>query len=672
MADAVQLVVDSDVIDVEELQKEMDGEEKPKKKRRKEDEPESRLLQAVLKNPAAFVNALVTRTESIMEQRASAWRRYRAKYRLGLRYQSGNIGGTSMFVANYIFSNVETVKANIGNNMPVISLEDPGVDDVSQLDMLTKLVRTSLIRGGLFEAQQEVVHHAALCGHAAFKLSFDADAANGEGDNVVECVQPEDLLVDPLAVPFWDKDGRTRARYIIHRRRDVSADEIKAVYGVDMLEDEESIEDDESEVVVNSLDTAQTGSSVRTRPFGDPQNPLGRTWDVYECWLQTYEPFEEDEEGNVIRSPWYVITVAGNKVLKQGYSPYKHGRAPFYVWFDGADTGALDFYHIGIGEVEEIEMLQDRNAILDLQIIRNVRQTVNRQRIVNRLLGITKDDVDNTEGKVYEVAGDPRMAMYWDSPPQLGTDVYTYRMMGETLIQLVSGVTDVQGGRKPTGIAAAKAIQALQEASERRVHVKQKTLLAVMRFIVQDALSNIFQFYPPERIVRLVGGQTITVAREYPPELRPGYKIKIQPVAGEEDVIEGMPEPEEIELEEGPELERMRLQWKQMNGIDLVLEDVKLEYDAVVTHGSALPEDKGERGALALDLFRLNAIDRQALLEALEWPDRGEIIKRMGNQTSEQAKVQAQGMIQGMGDFIQQAMSQQMAPPPQENQPPMF
>src|SRR5690606_7109643 len=146
----------------------------------------------------------------------------------------------------------------------------------------------------------------------------------------------------------------------------------------------------------------------------------------------------------------------------------------------------------------------------------------------------------------------------------------------------------------------------------------QKILLAVMRFIVQDALSNIFQFYPPERIVRLVGGQTITVAKEYPPELRPGYKIKIQPVTGEEDVIEGMPEPEEIELEEGPELERMRLQWKQMNGIDLVLEDVKLEYDAIVTHGSALPEDKGERGALALDLFRLNAIDRQALLEALE------------------------------------------------------
>src|SRR5690606_28901587 len=164
-----------------------------------------------------------------------------------------------------------------------------------------------------------------------------------------------------------------------------------------------------------------------------------------------------------------------------------------------------------------------------------------------------------------------------------------------------------------------------------------------------------------------VGGQTITVAKEYPPELRPGYKIKIQPVAGEEGVIEGMPEPEEIELEEGPELERMRLQWKQMNGIDLVLEDVKLEYDAIVTHGSALPEDKGERGALALDLFRLNAIDRQALLEALEWPDRGEIIKRMGNQTSEEAKAQAQGMIQGMGDFIQQAMGQQMAPPPQEN-----
>lgn len=654
MAD-VEIVFENEPLDVDKIRKEVEG--KPRKSRKtKEGEPKTRFIQQILKNPASFVNALVTKTETVMEPRASSWRRYRAKYRIGLKYQH-NVGSMSLFVANYIYSNVETVKSNVGKAMPVISLEDPGIDDVDQLDMLTRLVKTSLIRGGLYEAQQEVVHHAAICGHAAFKLSFDDEAADGEGDNVIECVQPEDLLVDPLAVPFWDKDGRTRARYIIHRRRDVSIDEIEATYGVDMLEDADEISEEHELIGAGVDSTTSSGSSVRQRPYGDPQNTLGRTYDVYECWLQTYEPYEEDDKGNVVSSPWYIITVAGNKVLKKGYSPYAHRRAPFYVWFDVSDTGALDFYHTGVGEVEEIEMIQDRNSILDLQILRNIRQTVNRQRVVNRLMGLTKDDVDNVDGRVYEVAGDPNLAIRWDNPPQLGTDVYTYRMQGDTMIQLVSGVTDVQGGRKPTGIAAAKAIQALQEASEQRVKEKQKSLVAVMRFIVQDALSNIFQFYPPERIVRLVGGMSLNIAKEYPPELQPGYTLPVEPVPeGQPQIdpftgqpieqgagaIEAMPAPEKITLEEGADLDRMRMEWRQMNSIDLVLEDVKLQYDAVVSFGSALPEDKGERGALAMDLFRLNAIDRQALLEALEWPDRGEILKRMGNETSEQAKASAQ------------------------------
>lgn len=639
------------IVDPEDIQ-EMTSKSRPKKE--KKHKPKARFIQHILKDPASFVNSLVTKTETVMEDRASSWRRYRAKYRIGLQYGK-RVGDMALFIANDIFSNVETVKANIGNRMPFVSLDDPGVDDIQQLDMLSKLVWTSLIRGGLQEAQKKVVHHGAICGHAFFKLIFDPEAADGEGDNLVECIAPEDCLVDPLAVPFWDKDGRTRARYIIHRRRDVPTDEIEATYGVSMLDDEEQEVEDITGVNLDP-NSGISSSSVRTKPFGDPQNTMGRTYDVYECWLQTYEKFEEDEEGNVISSPWYVITVAGNKVLDEKYSPYKHGRAPFYPWFDVADDGAYDFYHIGVGEVEEIEMIQDKNSILDLNIFRNIRQTVNRQRVVNRLMGITKDDVDNKEGRVYEVSGDPRLAMMWDSPPQLGTDVYTYRMQGNLTIQKVSGVTDSQSGVKPTGIAAGKAIVALQNASEVRIEDKRKSLVDTEKFLVLDALENIFQFYDTERIVRLVGGPSLTVVGDYPPELQPGYQMPVQPAIPQAEVgldeggvapvepFAAMPEPEMMTLEEGPELDQLRLQWKQMNGIDLVLSDVKLKYDVTVSHGSAFPENKAEALQMAADFFRLNAIDRQALLEIAEFPNRAEIIARMGNQTSAQA-----GAVPGAG-----------------------
>ena len=71
------------------------------------------------------------------------------------------------------------------------------------------------------------------------------------------------------------------------------------------------------------------------------------------------------------------------------------------------------------------------------------------------------------------------------------------------------------------------------------------------------------------------------------------------------------------------------MQWKEQVGIALVLEDITYEWDIKANTDSALPSARAERGQIAADLFRLGAIDREALLEAMDFPSRHKILQRL-------------------------------------------
>ena len=118
-----------------------------------------------------------------------------------------------------------------------------------------------------------------------------------------------------------------------------------------------------------------------------------------------------------------------------------------------------------------------------------------------------------------------------------------------------------------------------------------------------------------------------------PGMMPPGMPGAAPPVE-EEGLLEALvPEdlpPEDLQDIDGisPELRRLR-EWKKRNDIALVLEDVQFEWDVSVNTDTALPTSPAERGQVAADLFRLGAIDRKALLSALNYPDAEGILKRL-------------------------------------------
>ena len=178
------------------------------------------------------------------------------------------------------------------------------------------------------------------------------------------------------------------------------------------------------------------------------------------------------------------------------------------------------------------------------------------------------------------------------------------------------------------------------------------------------------QFYDGERIIKSTDGdkdKDFVVVADYPrvstttrsPKRHMGFPM-IDPTTQEPIIVDPDAEPEVT-----PELEQMRTQWKEETQVALVLSDVTYEWDISVSTDSSLPSARAERGQIAADLFRLGAIDREALLEAMDFPARHKILNRLAAEAT--GKNAGDPMVDQTGGQVEQmmAMLQQMGLPPE-------
>lgn len=558
---------------------------------------------------------MISSSEKAMLERKQMWDRYWRKYRRGLRYNpTSDTSSIPLFFTNYIFSTIEAGRVYLTRSMPSIVATPVEVSDDTAAQVATTILQHELRRARAMDTARRVLQHAFITGLGWFKVYFDKDAAHGKGALVVDSVPPEDMLVDPLATSHND------ARWLIHRRRNVPLED--AMRLVNKGQDE--------------FEGFQ-GSATPLRPSGETHEVPGVLVTMYEAWVRS-------------GGKWIVYTMIEDEVVDKKESPFNHGKSPFVPLFDGEDDRADNFYKIGIGEVEEIEPQQDKCDAVDYLLYKNFRNIVSRQRYVDITKGLDPNRMDETPNRVMGVMGSPREAILWDVPPPLGQEVFAYRYQAEQYIQTVSGVFEVTQGKRPVGIVAARAIESLQEAAASRLYDKQLALCKALRDVAELALSIIFQFYDDDRMIRIADNRFLRITGRYP---------------------DALAIPEDAEEEEIEEIQLQRILWKEANGYSLVLEEIDLEYDIEVDAESTLPQSRRERGQIAPDLFRLGGIDRRALLEALDWPGRSEILARMGDGNSPAAQLQEAGAMNAIMQQVMAAQQQQQQAQAQQQMLPM-
>ncbi|MEW6726904.1 MAG: hypothetical protein AB1327_08100 [Bacillota bacterium] len=567
-------------------------------------------------NPAGLVQELVSATRRAMAQKYQAWARFRRKLRnewyLGLPDRR-----RPLYSTNYLRSKLETVKSYMALQLPEPSVAGTETSDDPGARYKQTLLDWALSGGqaGWKRAARELVPEAETCGIGWIKVIYDPSANNGEGGPKLDVIPPEFVLVDPKAT------RPEHARWVIHWRPDVSAEMIYAEYG---------------KWPTRGGDAGEQSGKDDNRPDEQKQPTPGLTFDVYECYLRdlsttTVEEIEQrvdPETGETVEAPvkrkkrryptWRVIAVAGNTVLEDKPLPYEHGELPLipYKCTDDATT----LYPPSM--IEILEPLQDQADAIDEQIYRNLRLIVNRQRIINKTSGIT--NTDNMPGREYYANGDINNAMKWDEPPALGSEIFAYRKEIEERMDKVSGIFEVTQGRTERGVTAYAAIATLQDASTRTIQMRLEILAEVAEAVARQVLSLVKQYGGDYQSVRVAGGDELVILADYPPE---AYNEDGEMVWTAEE----------------------KAAWREQNGVHVVLADIDERYDIQVSADNALPSSKAQRAKVAMDLFNLkespeNVIDAEALLEALDWPGRSEILRRKQEKQDAAMMQEAQGL----------------------------
>jgi hypothetical protein len=269
-----------------------------------------------------------------------------------------------------------------------------------------------------------------------------------------------------------------------------------------------------------------------------------------------------------------IIAWVGNTLLRDEPSPYQHGRCPYVRFFRYTVPDKNYFF----GEIDQIIPLQEELNKRKSQAIDLLNLTVNPPMLVYAGSGINIKNVTNRPGAILPTNVPVDQAAKWLQMPNIPSAMFVQMNTINQDIDTVSGIHDVTQGRNPTGITAGVAIESLQEAAQTRLRLAARYLEASHRHAAELMLSIIWQYYKEPRMIR-----------KKSPD---GWTYRTVNFANKE--LQGdMP-------------------------------SVKIQ------SGSTMPTNKSVMRQQAVSLFQIGAIDRRALLEMFDWPDRESVLSRMG------------------------------------------
>ena len=414
------------------------------------------------------------------------------------------------------------------------------------------------------------------------------DGKEGEYGNIkIKEVDPFNIFPDPLA------ENVDNAEYIVYATYK-NANQIKQQFP-DKANAIEGSRISMSELVAN-----------RDEQDTNEENQVL----ILEMWCRDWTTMDEDIDGN--KSLKYpqgrVITCLPELgiILSDKKNPYKDGKFPF-VLMKNYD---VPFKFWGVGEVEHILSPQIYVNELTNQIIDNAKNTANMQWIIDKNAGIGQGKLTNRPGLV--IRKNPGAEVRRDTPPPMPTYVREQIDVLKADIQDISGVLDSLKGEKQTGVVAASAILALQEASQSRIRLKIKIMESNLTELANMVYSRMQQFWKLDRWVRVTD-------------------------------IEGNPSFKEI-------------------GQQVLAND----YDLKVMAGSTMPVNKNAMMDLMIRLAQTNGedglpiVDRKAVLEYLPIGDKKAISDRFAELKAQQEQ-QQQMQLQQQQEMQQEQLAQQQA-----------
>lgn len=558
----------------------------------------------------------------------------------GNHWGNKKVGDSDKISINLLFANIQRTVANITAKNPVVEVVDlDGYEDGIDQVLSTKM------RKYWHQTEQQAILARTCLANEIYGITIEKHGWSPARK------EPFSVVIDPYSffpAPNCPMDIQ-EAPFLIHayamdvnfiekkfKATDVIPDDVRTILG----------RNDREEVMPNATMQNKNAGLV----YGNQADSMDGTSRVggslgeglvIECWIKDYsttteiiEFFENNEfEGEIVTkkpivSPKYpdgirVITITnrGDKILSDMINPNINLELDYeeieqtYTWgkFPFSKTNSYDSLSNIWGFSAE-EQVGDLNKKID-EIVSKMVAYVNRALfpplIIEKGAGITKSMIHNKPNLVI-MPTRPNARIEFMPVPNLPSNFFDILNVLTTFHDRIYQIEDADRGVQPTGVTAASAIVALQERNAVLIQHKIRAM---------------------EYIARERGRFAIAFMQNF------STTIESIEVNGE---------------------------LKTFQGITVV----GRKFNYLVESGSTVARTSIQQQEQAVSLYKLNAIDRQALLETLNFPNWKTIIERVGEGQLDQAiqiLVQA-GMPEEEAGMLKQFLLEPQTGTDKENQ----
>lgn len=501
---------------------------------------------------------------SIEVMKGNVWPSKRPKYK---------VNATMNFLAQV----VEKKTALLTDSKPTANVvsRQRGLDPVCEI--LQKVIDAVFERINWEQRLTEFVFLEQYFGLAAVNTCFDKALDWGEGDIDVAILDPRTFVFDPFVARSYNLGSgeyfcleAIRPTDYLRDKYPKQADTIKNDFGSD-----ESVNADSLLSKIRTFFRGETNTDARTSVV--PRSI------VRDYWVKDRK---SRKDGKLLYPGWRELLVVGGCIVEDGDSPYIDGDLSFDMmeWDFNVDSA------YGTNEVLKLEMPQLMFNKTLAVVIENATLMSNGIWVgdTNALSDEDWKRLSNEPGSL--VRKRPGTELHRESGVALPaglTQILTLLLGG---IEKLSSITEVSEGRKPGQVTSGSAIESLQLAAATAIRLKARQIESLIQRIGQKLISRIFQYYTEDRVFNYVGKAN-----------------KFEQYIYEREVI------------------RKAVEAHKHNNTMLT---AFRDYQYKVIPASSLALTKWQKGLVAMQLFQAGAIDREALLEAIEYPNREEILKR--------------------------------------------
>jgi len=504
------------------------------------------------------------------------------------------------FVANFFSLAIERNRALLTDTNPickVVARRRPELKPAAEI--LTKICEAIWYDDSFSDTLGRVITFSELFGGGVVNVAYDVNRE----EITLPVMDSRAVYIDPH---FKDSSRLDDAEYII----------MEDIYPISYLmtryENAKYLTPDSD--VSTYVQKRQASNLILPAVYRRDQTqpsaiPRSRT---YEYWIKDRSYNTDSEDVEIGTKKWVKpgerlyptcrhIIKAKNIILVDERCPYWDGNFPIemYNW-------RIDIENIwGMGEAQTLIPPQEfLNKIMSLFLENAIK--------INNVIWIgDKDALDPKDwDELVDAPGaivkkNPGRELRRDAPPAMPPHYLEIVNQLKEFIKNLSGETDITRGERSGKLTSGDAVESMQTAAQTLIRERSRSMESFLVRVFQKVISRIFQFYTSDRFFYMFGRDN--------------------------KLIEFLFKRDEL--------------LKAIKGGAIDSNMAFKEFKFTIAPGSSLSLTRVQRGLLASQLFQLGAIDEEALLEMVDFPDRQEVLQRVMAR-KEQAKAEAYQMSQ--------------------------